>query len=123
MSFSLNEKNYNISLISKVKGQTGSKNLKKIIKNLKNFAKEDLKKFSKLKIKIFEEEKEEIKKSEFKIVSPIIGFQRYFEDLKKSNSKIIISNNEHEGESISSTANESEEEMKQIDSSDFSEDE
>ena len=124
MSFFINEKIYNITLISKVKRQTDPKKIKKKIKNLKNCTKEDLKKFSELKIKIFEKEKEELKKSEFKIAVPIIGFHHYLEDIKKSNLKQTVNNNdENKVESSSSTANESEEEVKQIDSSDFSEDE
>ena len=115
---------YNKILISKIKEQTGPKKLNKIVNNLKNLVIEDLKGFSKIKIKIFEEEKEEEKKPEFKIAAPIIGFQHYFEDFKKSNSKSIINNVvEYEGENTPSTVDDNENEVKQIDSSDFSDDE
>ena len=123
MSFFINEKIYNITLISKVKRQTDPKKIKKIINSLKNCTKEDLKKFSELKIKIFEKEKEELQKSEFKIAVPIIGFHHYLEDIKKSNLKQAVNNNDENKVENSSTAYESEEEVKQIDSSDFSEDE
>ena len=119
MTTELNEKNYNMALISKVKEQTGPKKLKKIIKNLRNLAEEDLKELSKLKVKVMEEEK----KQEFKLAAPIFGFKYYFEDFKKLNSlpttKIDIDN---EGENTPSTVNDDEEEAKQIDSSDFSAD-
>ena len=116
-----NEKIYNMVLISKIKEQTGTKKLKKIIKNLRNIAEEDLKEFCELKIKVFEEEKEEIPK--IKIAAPIFGFRHYFEDFKKSNSRKIVNNEtNNEGENTPSTINDNEE-VKQIDSSDFSEDE
>ena len=115
---------YNMTLILKIKEQTETKKLKKIIKNLRNLAKEDLKGFAELEIKIFEEEKEEEKKQELKTVAPIIGFQHYFEDFKKSNLKSEVNNIvEYEGENTPSTVDDNEEEVKQIDSSDFSDDE
>ena len=124
MSFVIIETIYDMTLISKVKEQTGPKKLKKIINNLKNFAEEDLKEFSKLKIKIFEEEKEEVKKPEIRIVAPIFGFQQYLEDIKKSNSKLIVNiDDENEGEDTPSDVDGDEKGMKQKDSSDFSEDE
>ena len=43
MSSDLNEKIYDMALISKVKKQTGPKKLKKILKTLRNYAEEDLK--------------------------------------------------------------------------------
>ena len=110
---------YDMTLISKVKKHTGSKKLKEIVKNLRNLSKEDVKSFSELKIKIFEEDKEE-KKSDFKISAPIIGFQHYFEEFKKLNSRLNDEN--HEREDAPSTVD-NEEEIKQVDSSDFSEDE
>ena len=111
---------YNDILNLKIKKQTGHKKLRKILKDLRNVAEEDLKRFSELKIKISEEEKEEEKKSECKIVAPIIGLKYYFEDFKNLNLKV---NNviDYEGEETPSTIDD-EEELKQIDSSDFSED-
>ena len=124
MSFVIIETIYDMTLISKIKEQTGPKKLKKIINNLKNFAEEDLKEFPKLKIKIFEEEKEEVKKPEIRIVAPIFGFQHYLEDIKKSNSKLIVNiDDENEGEDTPSDVDGDEKGMKQKDSSDFSEDE
>ena len=122
MVFDSTENIYNESLNLKIKEQTGPKKLKKILKNLRNIAKEELKGFSELKIKISEEEKKEEIKSEFKIVAPIIGFQHYFEDFKKINLKSNINNADYEGENTPSTVEGDEEELKQIDSSDFSED-
>ena len=110
---------YDTALNSKIKEQTGQKKLQKINKYLRNLAEEDLKEFSKLKVKIEEE-----KKPEFKIVAPIFGFQQYFEDFKRSNSKQIDNNDDdQEGENTPSTVNNDEEGLKQIDSSDFSDDE
>ena len=124
MSSTTNEKIYDISLISKVKEQTGPKKLKKIIKNLRNFTEKDLKELSKLKIKIFEEDREEEEKSEFVIIAPIIKFQHYLEYIKKSNSKSIVNNNdEFKGEDTPFDAKNVEKEIKQKDSSDFSSDE
>ena len=120
MTSASNEKIYNIALISKIKEQTGPKKLKKIIKNLRNLAEEDLKEFSDLKIKVFKEEK----KQEAKIAAPILGLRHYFEDFKKSNSKKIVNNDTgYERKNTPSTVNDSEEGVEQIDSSDFSEDE
>ena len=121
----VNEKKIsNKILCSKIKEQIIQNKLKKIIKNLRKISEEDLKTFSEIKVKIFEEKEEE--KPEFKIAAPIIGFLHYFEEFKKRNS-IPASNNdedcEGEGEDSSSTINENEEELKQIDSSDFSDDE
>ena len=112
----------NITLTSKNKVQSKSKKLKKISKNLKNLIESDLKECPELKIKIFKEEKEEEKKSEFKIVAPIIGFQHYFEDFKLLNSNQIINNVvDYEGKNTPSTIDDNEE-LKQIDSSDFNDD-
>ena len=111
---------YDKALITKIKGRIGPKKLKKIIKYLRDIAEKEVSQFSELKIKIFEEEK----KPEFKIVAPIIGFKHYFEEFKKLNSKRIVNNIIHnEGENTHSTSDGKEEEKKQIDSSDFSEDE
>ena len=116
----VNENNYNMSLISKVKDQTGPKKIKKITKYLRNLAEEDLKEFSKLKVKVMEEEK----KQEFKLAAPIIGFRYYFEDFKKLNSIPTTKNDvDNEGENTPSTVDDNEEEAKQIESSDFSADE
>ena len=120
----INENIYDMSLILKVKKQTGPKKLKKIIKNLRNLSEEDIKNPSELKIKIFKEEKEIEKNSEFKIVAPIFGFQHYSEDIKKSNSKLVENiNDDNEGEDTPSNVDENEEKEKQIDSSDLSENE
>ena len=121
---SISENNYNMALILKIKEQTETKKLKKIIKKLRNLAEEDLKGFTELKIKIFKEEKEEEKKQELKTFAPTVGFQHYFEDFKKTNLKSEVNNIvENEGENTPSTVDDNEEEVKQIDSSDFSDDE
>ena len=123
MTTAVIEKIYNMALISKIKKHLGPKKLKKILKNLKSLAKEDLKEFSKLKIKKFKTEKEE-KKPKLIIVAPIIKFQYYFEDLKKSNSKPTVNNNNgYKGEDTSSEIDDTEEGAKQKDSSDFSSEE
>ena len=121
MSFFINEKIYNITLISKIKEQTKPKKLKKHLKSLRNLAIEELKEFSELKIKIFKEEKEQEKKPELIIVAPIIGFQHYSEDFKKSNSKSNLSKivNSVEDNTVS-TFDDDKAELKQVDSSDFS---
>ena len=120
----LNENIYDLALISKIKVKTGSKKLKKIVKNLRNLEKENTKKLSELKIKIFEEKKEEIEEPEFKVIAPIIGFNHYFEDLKKSTSKLIVNKDAGiEGKIAPSIVEVNEEELRQIDSSDFSMDE
>ena len=109
------------TLISKIKVQKGSKKLKKISKYLRNLSEEDVKKAPELKIKVFVEEKEEEKKSEFIIVAPVIGLQHFSEDFKKSN-YITVKNNyvEYNGESSPSTVDGDKEEINQIDSSDLS---
>ena len=115
---------YDSILISKIKKQTGPQKLKKILKNLRNFVEEDLKCSSELKIKIFEKEKNEDKKYEILISAPIFGFQHYVEDFNKSYSKKIVNNAiNNEGGNTLSTVDNNEEESKQIDSSDFSQDE
>ena len=122
MNFVSTEKVYDIMLIEGVKKQTGRKKVRNIINYLRKIADEDLEQSSKLKIKIFKEEKEEKKEPEFKIVAPIIGFQHYFEDIKKSNSNSIANKAfDDEGENTPSTVDGNEEEAQQIDSSDISE--
>ena len=115
------ENKYNMSLISEVKKHTGPKNLKKIATNLKNLEIKDLKEFSELKVKILKDDKKEEKNIEITIIAPVIGYKNYIEDVKKPNS-IVNDDDEFGGENISS-ANDNEEEEKQIDSSDFSLDE
>ena len=122
MASFVTEKIYNMALISKIKEQTGSKQLKKTTKKLRNLAEEDLKQFSGLKIKVFQEEKKEEKIPEIIIAAPIFGFRQYVEDFKKPYSKKVSNNNvDYEGENTPSTVNDNEE--NQIDSSDFSADE
>ena len=123
MISAINDNIYDMTLISKVKERTGPKRLRKITRNLKNLSKEDVKKFSELNIKIFETEKEEKKTVEFQISAPIIGAKHYIKQLKKSNPKPIINNYKgHEGENTLYVVDDNEE-VKQIDSSDLSDDE
>ena len=121
MISTINENIYDVALISKIKKQTGSQKLREIINNLRSLSKEEVKNFYELKIKIFEEEKENIKKPVYKISAPIIRIQHYIEDFKNLNLKSAI-NDDREEENTPSTVD-NEEEFKQIDSSDFSEDE
>ena len=65
----INENIYDMTLISNIKERTGSKKLKNIMKNLRNFAEDDVKGFSGLKVKKFEEKTEEVKKPEHKKMS------------------------------------------------------
>ena len=90
----INENIYDMTLISKIKERTGPKKLKKIIKNLRNLIKDDIKEFSGLKVKKFEEKKEEEKEMESENANPIIGLNRYIEDFKISNSRPILNNDE-----------------------------
>ena len=121
MISNINENNFDVALISKIKKQTGPKKLKKIIKNLRNLAEEDVKGFSGLKIKVFEEQKEEEKQPEIIIAVPAFGLQHYLEEFKNQNVKSIVNDvADYEGENTPSTADDNEEELKQIDSSDFS---
>ena len=123
MASVVSEENYQNTLISKIKEQTKPKKLKKHLKSLRNLAIEDLKEFSELKIKIFKEEKEQKKKQELIMVAPIIGFQHYSEDFNKSNSKQNVSNIVNcEEDNTLSTVDDDKEELKQVDSSDFSDD-
>ena len=123
MISTINENIYDVALISKIKKQTGSQKLREIINNLRSLSKEEVKNFYELKIKIFEEEKENIKKPVYKISAPIIRIQHYIEDFKKLNLKSAINNNDDREEENTPSTVDNEEEFKQIDSSDFSEDE
>ena len=98
----LNGNIYDVALISKIKESTGSKKLKKINRNLRNLIEEDTKEFSGLKIKKFEEKKEEGN------VAPIIEIRHYIEDYKKSNSPILDSNDEFERENTPATIDDNE---------------
>ena len=124
MNSTKSENIYDMNLISEVKKHTGPKKLKEIITNLKNFSKKNVKEFSELQIEIFKEEKEE-KKPEFKISAPIIRLQYYNKDLKKKYPKPTVSNNNisYGRKNTPSTVFCNEEELKQVDSSDFSDDE
>ena len=113
----INENIYDMSLISKIKEQSSPNKLKKIIKNLRNIAEDDVKKSSGLKIKILEEKNEENKKLEFKNFAPSTEFQHYIEDFKKPNSRPILNNDE--GENTPATDGDNEE----FEYSDFSDDE
>ena len=117
----INENIYDMILISKIKERTGPKKLKKIMKNLRNFAGDDIKEFPGLKFKSLKEKKEEEKELESE--NSIIRIHHYIEDFKKSNSK-SISNNDggKKGENTSAT-NENEKEVKQFNNFSFSEDE
>ena len=120
MTSVLNENNYDINLIKKVKKSTGSlKKVQKIIEHLKKLEVEDLKDFPELKVETFEEENETKKTVSFKIAAPILGFRHYLEDLKKPNLNI---NNNYESNvrNTPSTGNVNEEEEVQVDSSDLS---
>ena len=120
----INKDIFKEAFILKTKENAELKRLKKIVNNLKRLAVEDVKGFSKLNIKIFEEEKEEEKKPELKIVAPIIGFHHYFEDFKKSSSKLLLNNIvDCVEENTCSTVDDEKEELNQVDSSDLSDNE
>ena len=120
----INENIYNMTLISKIKKQTGSKNTKKIIKYLRNLADDDVKKFFKLKIKIFNEKKEETKNKVSNVDASIIGPHRYVENFNESKLKPVMNTeDEHEGENTSASIDNNEEERKQNNDSNFSADE
>ena len=122
MFFAINQNLHDLVLISKIKERTTKAKIKKIVNNLKNIAKDEIQKCSKLKIKIFKEESEDKKKFEFKIAAPIIGIQQYIKEYKNHNSKTSVNKNtETEGENTPSTVDDNEE--KQVDSSDFSDEE
>ena len=123
MSSAANKNFYDVIFNSKIKERADPKKIRKIVNNLKNIAKDDILKFSKLKIKVFKEKNEEEKNAEFQIATPIIGLQQYINESKKFNSNAILKiDNESEAENTPSTVDNNEEE-KQIDSSDFSDDE
>ena len=65
----IDENFYDMNLISNIKERTGPKKLKNIMKNLRNFAEDDVKGFSGLKVKKFEEKIEEVKKPILKKMS------------------------------------------------------
>ena len=115
----VNENIYDMNLISKVKEHRSPKTLEKIIKNLRNIEKEDVGNFSELKVEVFEEKREEEKKTEYEIIPPLIGF--IHEDLKKPDS-IVNNVEEEEGENTPSTVKDCGED-EQVESSDFSDDE
>ena len=120
MTSVLDENNYDLTLITKVKKSTGSiKKVKNIIEHLKKLEVEDLKDFPELKVGTFEEENNIKKTVSFKIAAPILGIRHYIEDLKKPNS---IINNDYESNvrNTPSTGNVNEEEEEQVDSSDLS---
>ena len=116
----INENIYDMALILKIKEQTESKKLNKIIKNLRSVTENDLKELSRIKIKKLEIQKEIERKSELKNVASIIEFPHYAKDFKKSSSKSILNDDDdHEGENTPVTIDDNEEEVKQIDSYDF----
>ena len=89
-----NENIYDVILISKIKKRTGPKRLKKINRNLRNLIEDDFKEFSKLKIKKFEEEKEEEENQVPKNAVSVIEIKHYIEDFKKPNSREILNNDD-----------------------------
>ena len=113
---------YDMSLISKIKEQTGPKNLKKIRKQLRNLAEDEAKEFFQLKItKLEEKKREEEKKFELKNNDQNIEIQHYIEDFTKSSSKTIFDIDEDcKGETSPSTFYDNDEKIKQINNSDFS---
>ena len=115
------ENGYKKNLLLKIKKQTKQKKLRKLVNKLRNLALEEIKGFSELKIKIFKEEKKQKKKFEFIIVAPIFGLQHHFEDFKKSKSNVSNIINFEEDNTFS-TVYDDKEELKQVDSSDFSDD-
>ena len=77
-----------------------------------------------LNILNIKDDKEKIEESKFKIIAPIIGINHYFKNLEKSNSNLFVNNDVSlEGKNNTSIVEDNEEELKQIDSSDFSADE
>ena len=121
---SVNENVYDITLILKIKERTGTKKIKKILRNLRNLAEDELKEFSELKINKFGEKKSEIKNNKFKNDTSFIEFQHYAEDFKNPSSRSILYNDdEYERVNTPVTSDDNEEEMKQIDNSYFTIDE
>ena len=83
-----------------------------------------MKEFSELKIKKFEDKKEDLKKLEVNSSTSITKLQNYIGDFKKLKSKSILNNGEeYEGENDPSTVDGNDEEMEQIDNSFLSDDE
>ena len=120
----IDENIYDMALISKVKERTGPKKIKKITKYLRNLAEEEMKEFSELKIKKFEDKKEDLKKLEVNSSTSITKLQNYIGDFKKLKSKSILNNGElYEGENDPSTVDGNDGEMEQIDNSFLSDDE
>ena len=128
MTHIFKDKIYDINLISKIKKKIGSKELKNIRNHLKNLTELDIKECNELKVKTFDDEEEikiveENKKEELKISSPVISLRVLTKYLKKSNSKINKNYKEDEvEENTPSTIIDNDEEIVQIDSSDFSAD-
>ena len=119
----INENFYDMALILKIKERTEPKKIKKIVNNLKKIEEDEVNNFSKLKIKIFEEKKEDEKNIESETFSSIIDFKCHIEETKLSNPKSILdSDDEYEGENTPSTVRDNEEQNK-VDGSEFSADE
>ena len=122
------DKIYDLNLISKIKKQTGERGLKKISKHLRSHTRLDVKDFNELKVKIFNGDAEEIKnieekkKAEFKISAPILNLTIYTKYLKKLSSKIYknYKEDDDEEERMPPTVADNDEEIVQIESSDFS---
>ena len=119
----IDENIYDMELISKVKERTGPKKIKKITKYLRNLAEDEMKEFSELKIKKFENKKENVKKLEVNSSTSHIELQNCIGNFKKSKSRSILNNDEeYEGENDPSTVDGNDGEMEQIDNSFFSDD-
>ena len=119
----INENIYDVTLISKIKEQTGPKKLKKINRSLRNLIEDDVKGFSGLKIKKFEEKEEEENKFESENHANNTIQHHFIEDLNKSNSNQIFDNDdEHEAENTTATLDDNEI-LKKINFSDSSADE
>ena len=123
MASVINEKVYNKTLISKIKEHTGPKKLKKIINHLRKIAEDDIKESYALKIKIFEEKKEQEVNLELNIDASTIEVKHYTEDLRENSRMIVNKDGESEEDNSTCTVNDKNKEFKQIDSSDLSDDE
>ena len=124
MIFIINENFYDMILISKIKEQTGTKKIKKIENNLKNIEIDDIKKLSRFKVKIVAEDNKSEKKIRLKTSSPITGLQLYINNYKTSNSQIIVNNNsEPKEDNTPCTADDNKKPLKQVENSDFNDDE
>ena len=115
----INENIYDVTLISKIKEQTGPKKLKKINRSLRNLIEDDFKEFSGLKIKKFEE-KEEENKLEPENHAPNTIQHHYIEDFNSN--QILDNDDEHEAENTTATFDDNEI-LKKISFSDSSADE